>query len=69
MKAKIKSIHDYDEKTASCDCAWLLMNIKAVTLQFDDKQNGYMSILDAMAGFLNCVVSNQDKPPTLTWKP
>jgi hypothetical protein len=25
MKAKIKSIQDYDEKTAACDCAWLLM--------------------------------------------
>ena len=54
MKAKIKSIHDYDTKTTECDCAWLLKNIKAVTMQFDDKRNGYVSLLDAMAGFLNC---------------
>lgn len=35
-------------------CEWMLKKIKAVTMQFDAKHNGYISMLDATAGFLNC---------------
>jgi hypothetical protein len=54
MKAKIKSLDGYETSVETNDCKWLLSNIKAVTMQFDAKHNGYVSMLDATAGFLNC---------------
>jgi hypothetical protein len=54
MKAKVKSLDGYDASTETNDCKWLLSNIKAVTMQFDAKHNGYVSMLNATAGFLNC---------------
>ena len=54
MQTKLKAISVHVEKAAEHDCAWFLKSIKAITMQFDDKRNGYYSLLDAMAGFLNC---------------
>ncbi|KAI2506981.1 hypothetical protein MHU86_7478 [Fragilaria crotonensis] len=54
MKAKVKSLDGYAESTKNDDCEWLLKNIKAITMQFDAKHNGYISMLDATAAFLNC---------------
>ena len=54
MKAKIKSLDGYENSMADDDCEWMLKNIKAVTMQFDAKHNGYISMLDATAAFLNC---------------
>ena len=47
MKAKVKSHNDYKAKAADNDCFWFLRQIKAVTLQFDEKRNGFISLLDA----------------------
>ena len=47
MKAKLKAARDYVDRAASNDCFWLLKQIKSVTLQFDDKRNGYIALLDA----------------------
>jgi hypothetical protein len=54
MKAKVKSLDGYSDSVAADNCEWLLNNIKAVTMQFDAKHNGYISMLDATASFLNC---------------
>ena len=54
MKAKLKSIDSYEQSVSDNDCEWMLKNIKAITMQFDAKHNGYISMLDATAGFLNC---------------
>ena len=54
MKAKIKSISGHEEKLEESDCHWLLNNIRNVTMQFDAKHKAQMSILDAVAGFVNC---------------
>jgi hypothetical protein len=54
MKAKMKSLDGYEQSVTDDDCEWMLKNIKAVTMQFDAKHNGYISMLDATAGFLNC---------------
>jgi Zinc knuckle len=54
MRSKLKSIDGYEESVADDDCEWMLKNIKAVTMQFDAKHNGYISMLDATAAFLNC---------------
>ena len=54
MKAKVKSLDDYKAKTVDNDCFWLLKQIKAITLQFDEKRNGFISLLDARTSFLTC---------------
>ena len=54
MKSKVKSLDGYKESAESNDCAWLLHNIRAVTMQFDAKHDGYISMLDAIANFVNC---------------
>jgi len=54
MRAKVKSLDDYKTKTNENDCYWLLKQIKAITLQFDEKRNGFISLLDARTSFLTC---------------
>jgi hypothetical protein len=54
MKAKIKAHKDFNNKVRENDCYWLLKQIKAVTLQFDETRNGFLSLLDALANFVNC---------------
>jgi Zinc knuckle len=54
MKSKIKSITGYKGKADADDCFWLLQQIKAVTLLFDEKRNPFISAMDALKGFLNC---------------
>lgn len=54
MKAKIKAHDDYKDKSAANDCFWFMKQIKAITLQFDEKRNGFISLLDARTSFLTC---------------
>ena len=54
MKARLKAMTNWKERTETNDCFWLLQQIKAVTLQFDEKRNGIMSLLDARSSLLNC---------------
>ncbi len=54
MKEHLKSLMDYKTKTKKNDCFWLLQQIRAVTLKFDEKINGFLSIMDAERSFLNC---------------
>jgi hypothetical protein len=54
MKTKIKSHAEFQDKYNSNDCMWMLRQIKAVTLQFDSKRNGFISAMDTRANFLNC---------------
>jgi hypothetical protein len=50
MKSKVKSIDGYDDRATANDCFWLLKQVKAVTLQFDQKRNGFLSIMDSPQG-------------------
>ena len=54
MMARLQPLEAYEEKTAADDCKWLLSNIQAITMQFDEKHHGYTSMLEATAGFFNC---------------
>jgi hypothetical protein len=54
MKEKIKAHREYEEKLRDNDCHWTLKQIKAITLKFDDKRNGYIALLDATASYVNC---------------
>jgi hypothetical protein len=54
MKSKLKSLSGYETSASEDNCEWFLRNINAITMQFDAKHNGYISMLDATANFLNC---------------
>lgn len=54
MKSKVKTHDGYKDRVAENDCAWLLRQIKSVTLQFDESRNGFLSLLDAQESFLKC---------------
>jgi hypothetical protein len=54
MQARVKSLAHYKTKTTENNCYWLLKQIKAVTLQSDEKRNGFISLLDARTSFLTC---------------
>jgi hypothetical protein len=57
MKAKLKSLKEFEARSKKNDCRWLLKNILSTMLQFDKKRNGYLAILDADQNFLNCMQS------------
>ena len=55
MKARVKSLADYETRTANDDCMWFLNNIQAITMQFDERHHhGYTLMLNAVAGLVNC---------------
>ena len=54
MKYKLKSLDAFKAETEKNNCLWLLQQIRAITLQFDEKKNGFISIMNAQHGFLNC---------------
>lgn len=53
VKTKLKSLDEYISKTKEDDVVWLLQQIKGVMDQFDTKQNGFLSALDAHSALLN----------------
>ena len=54
MKSKITSNPQYDVKWAENDCTWLMSEVRAVTLQFDEKKNPFVSLLEAKTQYLTC---------------
>ena len=54
MKARIKTLDNYQARSEANDCFWLLQKIRAVTMELDEKKHGIMSLLDARCEFLNC---------------
>lgn len=63
MKAKLRSLASYEEKTREDNCNWLMKSIMAITMQFDEKHDRYISMLDAIGGFVNC---RQQRDQTVT---
>ncbi|KAI2493285.1 Reverse transcriptase (RNA-dependent DNA polymerase) [Fragilaria crotonensis] len=54
MKDKLKSLTEFKSETKINNCFWLLQQIRSITLQFDEKKNGFISIMNAQRSFLNC---------------
>ena len=54
MKARVKTLAEYQDRAESNDCFWLLQKIRAVTMELDEKKHGIMSLLDARCELLNC---------------
>ena len=51
MQTKIKSVKDYEAKFESHDCLWLLRQVKAITMSYENKKNPMMSELEAKEQF------------------
>lgn len=62
MKAKIKSIGEYKDKSGDNDCTWLLEQIRAVMMQFDSKRNSFLSLMDARTSFHTCKQGQRQTP-------
>ena len=54
MKAEIKALSGYADAADRDDCFWLLANIQAITLQFDDAKHAVLALVDAHTSFFNC---------------
>ena len=62
MKAKVKSLDEHTERSGNNDCAWLLEQVRAITLQFDAKRNSFLSLMDARTSFLTCKQGEHQSP-------
>ena len=62
MQTKIKSVKDYDTKDAQHDCLWLLQQIKAITMSYENKKNPMMSELEAKERFYTCKQDHGESP-------
>jgi hypothetical protein len=54
MKAKLESLQEYEQKHTGYDCNWLLKSILSITLQFDRRRYGYLTLMEAQQRFLTC---------------
>jgi len=51
MKAKLKSLDNFEEKERACDCVWILMAIKGITYRFEGQRFPYLSLDDARTNY------------------
>ena len=51
MKAKLQGLEKYNTARDTCDCGWLLTQIKAIRHKFEEKRYGYSSLNDAYTNF------------------
>jgi hypothetical protein len=51
MQSKIESLNDVDSKNMSCDCTWLLQEIRGISHQFEATRNIFISLDDAWSNF------------------
>ena len=58
MKSKLDSIPAFETHEVARDCSWLLVTILKITLQFDNCQYAYNTMLDAYHKFFSCRQSN-----------
>ena len=54
MKARLRALTGFKDAAGSNDCFWMLQQIKSITLQFNEKRYGTISLLDARWNMLNC---------------
>jgi hypothetical protein len=55
MQDKLKALESFKDKMKQNDCHWLLTKIRSITLQFDERKSGFISLMNAQRSFLNCV--------------
>jgi hypothetical protein len=47
MQSKLESLDDYETKSNTCDCSWLLKEIQGITHWFKGTRNVFISLDDA----------------------
>ena len=62
MQTKIKSTKEYETKFENHDCLWLLRQIKAITMSYENKKNPMMSELEAKEKFFMCKQELNESP-------
>ena len=62
MKSKITTNPQYELKWAEHNCSWLLCEIRAITLNLDDKKNPFVSLLEAKVSYLTCKQGSTQTP-------
>jgi hypothetical protein len=51
MQSKIELLNDFEAKNTSCDCTWLLNEIRGISHQFEATRNIFISLDDAWENF------------------
>ena len=55
MKARLKALDGFQERTEANDCVWLLESIRSITLELcDQKKNDVLSLIEARTNLLTC---------------
>lgn len=54
MKAKIEGMDDFEAHDTSCDCKWLLTNIRSTMYQFEGKKHLFVAMLEARTKVERC---------------
>ncbi|GAX15524.1 hypothetical protein FisN_6Hu141 [Fistulifera solaris] len=62
LQGKIKTLADFDEKHDEHDCVWLLTQIKAIIMNFDDRTYPMISEHEAKVAFYTCEQGTRESP-------
>ena len=54
VKAKLRSLPEFERKSKESDPVWLLRNIKAIMMKYESTRYAYTSITDAYDQFFSC---------------
>ena len=54
MRERLRTHSNYNTALDSNDCVWLLQEIRAVMLNFDEKQERFVALINAQRQFFNC---------------
>ena len=50
----MRALNGFKAESSTDNCFWILRQIKAITLQFDEKRHGVLSLCDARENLLTC---------------
>ncbi|GAX20129.1 hypothetical protein FisN_17Lu131 [Fistulifera solaris] len=62
MQTKVKSVEGFEERFDAHDCVWLLQQLKAVTMNYDNKKNPMVSEIEAKKNFFACQQAANETP-------
>jgi hypothetical protein len=59
MQSKIESLADFDVKSDSCNCIWIIKEIQGITHRFEGARHVFISLHDAWTGYYTCKQGHQ----------
>jgi hypothetical protein len=51
MQSKLESLEDYEARSDTCDCIWLIQEIQGITHRFEGTRNVFISLDDAWTAY------------------